>query len=715
VVFRNVVAVAGLAISSVGTFAQAANTYEVDTFPQEVQQSITAADGLPSKEVVAIHATSRGIIAETTEGAVILRNGAWQPVGDERLPGEELIPEIAALTNAEILDAAALPGGGYVIGASTGLMMAGEGGQYMFIYPQDGMYSWAPRPVQAVTVDADGNVWFASPQGVGRYDGDSWTLWTGDEGLPYNDFTCMAAAPDGAVWFGTTKGAIRYDGEDFRYRQGKRWLPADDVRDIAVDDAGAAWIATSGGVSRIGFEEMTLAEKAEHYEDLIDKYNRRTEFGYVLQARFNEPGDYDSGHSNHDSDNDGLWTGMYGAGECFAYAATGSEDARERARLAWKALKHLGDVTQGGEPPALEGFVARTVLPTSGPNPNEGHYTPERDRERQKEDALWKVITPRWPVSEDGEWYWKSDTSSDELDGHYFFYGVFYDHVANDDEKAQVRERVAEITDHLVSQGFNLVDHDGKPTRWARYSPEELNFSKDWWVERGLNSLSMLSYLATAAHITGDDKYIDTARYLIDEHGYAQNLLVPKIQRGIGTGNQSDDEMAFMCYYNLMKYWPGGDDLLERSALSWWSYWRLERPEQNPFFNFAFAAMCTGMTFDDPWGTHDVSPTGDWLEESMETLFRFPLDRFDWRHENDHRLDIIQLPEWKRGFDEDSISGYGYRPDGNVVPVDERHFNHWNHNPFRLNTGGSGHGLSDGAVYLLPYYMGLYHGFIVEQ
>jgi hypothetical protein len=31
-----------------------------------------------------------------------------------------------------------------------------------------------------------------------------------------------------------------------------------------------------------------------------------------------------------------------------------------------------------------------------------------------------------------------------------------------------------------------------------------------------------------------------------------------------------------------------------------------------------------------------------------------------------------------------------------------------------LNTGGDGRGLGDGAVFLLPYYMGLYHRYIEE-
>ena len=99
----------------------------------------------------------------------------------------------------------------------------------------------------------------------------------------------------------------------------------------------------------------------------------------------------------------------------------------------------------------------------------------------------------------------------------------------------------------------------------------------------------------------------------------------------------------------------------------------------------------------------------DWLDDSVDTLRRFPLDRFDWAHTNSHRGDLLKLPG--PGID---ISGRLYRPNGKVVPVDERHFNHWNHNPWQPDTGGSGRVLACGTVFLLPYYMGLYHGFIAD-
>ena len=49
---------------------------------------------------------------------------------------------------------------------------------------------------------------------------------------------------------------------------------------------------------------------------------------------------------------------------------------------------------------------------------------------------------------------------------------------------------------------------------------------------------------------------------------------------------------------------------------------------------------------------------------------------------------------------------------GKVLPVENRHFNHWNTDPWQLDYGGNGSELAAGTVFLLPYYMGLYHGFI---
>ena len=583
--------------------------------------------------------------------------------------------------------------------------------EWVRIIPDDGVRSWAVNDCRSVMVDTKDRLWFASPQGTGVLD-DVWTLFEGKDGLPYNDFTKMAAGIDGDVWFGTYKGAIHFDGEIWEYRQGKRWLPNDEVIDIAVSSDGSAWIATSDGIGNIYHKTMTLAEKAKWYEDEIDRYHRRTPYEYVLDVTIPISGDK-SEWIQHDSDNDGLWTGMYGAGECFAYAATKDPKAKARAKKAFDALIFLGDVTQDALISPPPGFVARTILPTSGHDPNIGRVEDDI-RNKKNNDKLWKVYENRWPKNKTGKWYYKTDTSSDELDGHYFLYGLYYDLVADtEEEKSRVRSHVKKLTDHLIDHDFQLVDHDGRPTRWARFNPYELNHDKNWFVERGLNSLSMLSYLAITYHMTGDKRYREISDMLIEEHGYAQNMTDMKFNRGVGTGNHSDDEMAFMNYYHLIKY-ETDSELKSRYSFSMYMNWMLEVPELNPFFNFAFRAATSGQDFTDAWGTYDLEPHEEWLEESVETLIRFPLDRFDWRHSNNHRIDLQKLHHWNRTFDREDNSRKGYRVNGKVFPVDESHVNHWNHDPWDLTTGGNGQNLSTGTVFLLPYYMGLYHGFIAE-
>ncbi len=754
----------------------------VGTFEQEVCTVYTAADGLVSDNALAVAVTGNGTVyAGTAAGLAVFKDDAWQRVADLpettvsavaangdgvlAAAGEELyrvgaagvepvvqLPEacILALAGSEEdtyvatcqglykvqdkrcrgvralndqlgndshVNAIAINGDTIAVAANSGLFLSKDGRTWTALEPTDGVRSWAPRDVRGVAFDAAGNLWYASPQGVGEETAEGWNLYTGAEGLPYNDFTGVAADAEGTVWFGTRIGAIHYDGHEWMYRQGRRWLPNDKVRSLAVTPAGDAWFATPGGVGVIRCVPMTLAEKAKFYEEEIDKYNRRTEYGYVLDARVEKPGDK-SKWSNHDSDNDGLWTSMYGAGECFGYAATKDPKAKQRAKNAFEALRFLSVAPVGGEVKQQPGFVARTVVPTTEKDPNEGYTIERMQKNRDTGDKLWKVYYPRWPLTKDGKYWYKTDTSSDELDGHYFFYALYYDLVADTpEEKALVAEVVRNITDHLARNDFALIDHDGKPTRWSVFSPDQLNRNPWWIVERGLNSLSMLSYLTVAQHITGDPKYGKLVDRLCDKYYYDINAMVAKIQRGPGSGNQSDDEMAFMSFYNLIRY-TQDKRLKEMMTYSFYSLWVLEFPELNPFFNLAYASQGLGAEFTNAYGTYDLSPWPGWLEDSVETLKRFPLDRFNWAHRNDHRLDIIrlrrQILEPQEPASELEREPRGYRVNGKVLPVDERFFGHWNTNPWDLNYGGDGRSLADGAAYLLPYYMGLYHGFIRE-
>src|ERR1035441_5823529 len=156
--------------------------------------------------------------------------------------------------------------------------------------------------------------------------------------------------------------------------------------------------------------------------------------------------------------------------------------------------------------------------------------------------------------------------------------------------------------------------------------------------------------------------------------------------------------MALMSFYNLMKY--GNDPTLtDEVGYAFFCYWILESPEMNPFFNFCYAAFGVGRKYVNPWGTQDISPWAGWLEDSVDTLKRFPLDRFDGRHTNSRRLDLRLLTRQTGEPYEPAGKPRGYRVNDKVIPVDERFFNQWDRDPFELDTGGSGNGLATGAVF----------------
>lgn len=591
------------------------------------------------------------------------------------------------------------------------------------LWPSDGARNWTPRNVEALHFDDSGRLWFATSDGLGVYCGEEgFRLWGPADGLPWSEITSIATEPSTAtdsvsVWLGTTRGLVHLtadlddpDSAEWSYKQGPRWLPHDHVHDLVFDARGTLWAATEGGVAQIAFLETTLQQKAEYFDAVIDAQHKRTEYGYV-DALHLPSVDADLAEGTlHSSDNDGLWTSMYGAAQSFAWASTGSEEARRRARDAFRAVAFLSEVTQGGTPAMQPGFPARSILPASGPNPNDGQA--ERDREIQQRDRKWKSLMPRWGTSADGEWFWKADTSSDELDGHYFFYGVYYDLVADDDEKAAVREVVHRITDHLLRNDYSLVDHDGEHTRWAVFGPRALNNDASWWEERGLNSMSVLSYLRVAEHVSATpeqaEPYAAAARDLIANHGYAASARHPKVHQGPGTGNQSDDEMALMNLYNLLRY-ERDPELLALWAHTMERYWTLIRDERNPLFHFLFAGALDGqdIRYADAYDDYVVRADLETIRsDALETLVRYPLDRRDWPLANSHRQDVELLRS------SGAERPRGHRTDGRVLPIDERFVGHWNHDPWALDFGGAGTRIADGASYLLPYYLGRYYGFI---
>jgi len=530
--------------------------------------------------------------------------------------------------------------------------------------------------VKAIVVNGDKNVWFDTEGGVSRFDGKKWETFPKGigpvagrreaikkslgnykkiEGIPYDDITVVAVGRGGEKWFGTSRGAIKLAPSGWEYYAGRRWLPDDYVNDIAVEEDGTAWIGTKKGVSKIYTRMMTLEEKARYFEKLTRA--RHVRYGLVSDCGLRKPGDLSTFYLR-DSDNDGLWTGMYVGAEAFRFAVTGEEEARKFARESLLALIRLEEIT------GIKGFVARSI-----------------SKEKKKRGE--------WHLASDGVWYWKGDTSSDEIVGHFFAYSVYYDLVADEKEKKQIAGVVSRIMDHIIDNKLALIDVDGRPTGWGKWAKEYFK-PVDWFFEKGLQSLEILSHLKVAYHITGNTRYARVYDELVKK-GYAQNTLQQRINIP-GHVNHSDDELAFLSYYPLLLY-EENPELRKIYLRSITRSWNIEKPERNPLWNFIYRlAFKKKVDFDS--------------EGAVQTLREIPLDLVTWTVRNSHRKDI------KFRFYRDR---FGRKQTWTVLPFYERPIMKWNENPYVVDGGNGGYSEEAGTFFLLPYWMGRYYGFIREM
>ncbi len=497
---------------------------------------------------------------------------------------------------------------------------------------------------------------FSAPYSVGciANDGNHW-MWSGKHGLPYGPVTTIKSYND-ILWFGTNKGVAKKD-DKWHYYQGKRWIPHDKINDILPIDEHTTWIATPEGISQIQQVEMNLEEKAAHYEKIIaERHNR---LGLINFSHLDVPGDLSSSRTEN-QDNDGLWTSTYLAAACFRFAVTQSEEAKKNAIRTFEAVERLETVT------GISGLPARS-------------FARSTDLVKQSRSPHPK----KWRPSPNKDWQWLDDCSSDEMVGQIFSVALFYDLVADKEMKKRVKALVKRIMDHIIENDFQLIDYDGKPTRWGIWQPDSLNHSKNWAYEKGLYSLELLSFLKVAVYITGDQKYEETYRYLIENHHYAENTVEAKIYGPYENGF-SDDILTYLPYYSLSsyarddQYWPYFKKSIERT-------WRVCQPDRMPTWN-VIASIFLQKDCD--------------LEIAKEELELFPLDLIDWNMTNSHRWDLVE---------NDLVGRGGQRQANNPIPTPESRIFRWNTNPYQFDSGVNGSREVSGTYFLLTYWMARYH------
>lgn len=662
--------------------ARASETLRVGRYAQIVATRYTSREGLPEGGLTRVAVRDGRVLAVGPNGAATLAGGRWQPAAATDLP-----PRATGLPDGlptAVTSAARARGGGWWATTEQGAFRH-AGAKWEPLGLPRSYRAYQPMPnvdtvIRQVAEGGDGIVWLATSAGAYLTDGaDWWQPLNRAAGMPYEDMLCIAVAPNGDVWGGTTQGAWRLRNGSWRYFWGRRWLPGNEVRDISVGPDGTAWLATDGGVAEIGERSITLADKARHYEELTQKRHDRG--GWITGAGLKAAGKPEMGHIPEASDNDGLWTAIYVAAESFRYAATREPEARARAVRGMNALLDL--VRLSGYP----GFPARAIIrkgeTVTGYDPNETVRVPGET------DKIW-YTSPTHP-----DVLAKGDTSSDELDGHYFAWYVFNEHVADEAERKELRAVVAAVTDNLLSHDYTLIGHTGRKTRWGVFGPQYLNEDPTWVDERGLNSIEMLCYLRVAHHICGDRRYLDAYNDLIANHHYLINTLAYRRNAPWYAINHSDDELAYCVYYPLLMLErdPRRRAVLEASIAGTWEGGPITaglQEENGPFYSFIFGAT-TGRPCR--------------AQAAVETLRDWPWELVNWEIRNTQRTDITL----RAGL------GVARTETDRVLPASERRLMRWATNPWQPDGGGDGTSEEDGAAWLLPYWLGRYHALIAEK
>ncbi len=563
-----------------------------------------------------------------------------------------------------------------------------------------------------VTIGPDGEIFVGGTWGVSLVTGSgAQTVEAGIGGLPYDDVIALSAGERLLLGHGIGATALEdpFTGEATHSRVdhyvSERWIPDNRVQAVLADQGGRLWLGTPKGLTRVQWVTRTFEETSLYFEEEQDAHFWRMDGFVPSDINTDDPWNPTDWHQ-YDKDNDGLWTQMQIGAWCYAYAVTGEENFYEKARKAMNVMMLQIDIPEVDFQAAGlgRGFVTRSLV-----RDDEGQLF--TDKEVQDN---WHLVS--W---EDGhDYYWKDDTSSDEIDGHFYGYPIFYDLCAkNDEERDELALYMADMTTYIVDHDYTLIDLDGEGTKHGHWEPDRmasaafgLDVCMEWAAEQDdmvdavakcigswhghgwLNSMQILGGLLATYHMTGDKFFYDEYRMLIDEHHY--DLVVMPHEETLtltdpAIMNHSDHELAMLAYHTLIRYEPDED---QRQAwiesLLYFYDWELV--ERNPLWA-AYVALLAGPEFVD-------------LEPALQSLREIPLDLREWLVDNSHRKDATPWPDDRHGDPQWE----------QVFPYDEIKTIWWNTNLHDMVGGGNGTSLNGPLAWLLPYWGMRYSGVIGE-
>lgn len=150
------------------------------------------------------------------------------------------------------------------------IMHQDKSGNYWFGTNGDGIIRYNGRLLEKITIaginpnfrvleiveDKAGNLWFATSEGLIKYDGERFRIFSKSEGLPGNDDEIWGLTIDknGVIWVGSIGGVSHFDGEKFipfsipdsMVENPEHMLSNKLIFKIIEDKNGTIWLVTDG-------------------------------------------------------------------------------------------------------------------------------------------------------------------------------------------------------------------------------------------------------------------------------------------------------------------------------------------------------------------------------------------------------------------------------------------------------------------------------------
>src|SRR5689334_13522212 len=99
--------------------------------------------------------------------------------------------------------------------------------------------------ISALLQDRTGFLWVGTPNGLYRYDGRHFRLFTAADGLPSMQITTRAETSDGTFWVGTVRGVVRRRVDRF---ENVDLSPAKGTLNMVADDHNRLLLTTDVGL-----------------------------------------------------------------------------------------------------------------------------------------------------------------------------------------------------------------------------------------------------------------------------------------------------------------------------------------------------------------------------------------------------------------------------------------------------------------------------------